>query len=37
VSQILDYIYYYSFTNNNYRELEKAIDLINELIEENLK
>lgn len=34
VSQALDYIYYYSFTNNNYRELEKAIDLIQQLINE---
>ena len=32
VAQALDYIYYYSFSNNNYRELEKAIDLIEELI-----
>ena len=32
VRQVLDYIYYYSYTNKNSKELEKAIDLINLLI-----
>ena len=34
IASILDYIYYYCFTNNNFHELEKAVVLIEELIEE---
>ena len=36
VRQALDYIYYYSYTNKNSRELQKAMDLINKLIENYL-